>query len=152
MSAAVVFPPLLAAQDWAASLRFKSTCSEHYDENACRGNSRDCDPDAEFKRMGTSLNRSLSGMPSWLLRDNKSANELQPAGKHDKTLELLQMERLALIWLLQRLSVRPQISANFSFLPSRCAFVFLKNGMERYTRKQANMTYRVSLDKTSPLM
>lgn len=34
--------------------------------------------------MGTSLSRSLRGMPNWLLRDNKSPSELQPAGREDR--------------------------------------------------------------------
>lgn len=48
----------------------------HGDQKACRGR-----PEGEQGSTGTSLSRSLRGIPNRALRHNKSPRELQPAGR-----------------------------------------------------------------------
>lgn len=62
---------------------FLLTSVKHQDQKACRGKPCSiCGP--ESNRRGTSLSRSLRGMPTWLLCDNKSPSERQP-GEREQT-------------------------------------------------------------------
>lgn len=68
-------------------------------ESKCRGKlCKNFGPDAEPNRTGASLSKSLRGTPSWLLRDNNSPTERQPAEKrasdYPKTTKGSIMEKL----------------------------------------------------------
>lgn len=72
---------------WSASMRFLQS-RLHQRQCACKGKpGRVWGPAAEPSRTGTSLSRSLRGMPNWLLRDNKSPSDVQPARREDETLQ-----------------------------------------------------------------